>query len=110
MPDANVSQSQLNRFYDPANQHEDTGISMQTYQRIYQYICNCKTGCFTSKEAALEMKISPVTMRRYLEYMHQKGLLKVIPQYGKVGRPILQYYMDHSKNMEDNHENNDFSN
>jgi response regulator of citrate/malate metabolism len=107
LPDADLTQKKLDAFYYPGMIQNETGICEYTLYRIQQYIAEAKKGYFTAREAALEMKMSPVTMRRYLEYMHKTGLLKMIPQYGNVGRPSYQYYM---KREEKENEYDDCSN
>lgn len=98
VPDAELRQAQIDAFYYPGSMQEEQAISPHTYNRIQKYIQIRREGWFTAKEAAMEMKISVVTMRRYLEYMHQQGYLKIQPQYGKKGRPVYEYCV---RNKED---------
>lgn len=91
IPDEGLMQSKIDAYFYPGILHGETAINLHTYRRIQNYIDSCKKGWFTARESALEMKMSPVTMRRYLDVMYQHGYLKIQTQYGKVGRPTYLY-------------------
>lgn len=67
------------------------GINERTLYRIKNFIKDYKSECFTSEEIAEEMKLSRVTIRRYLEYMASFGELIRDIEYGEVGRPKTKY-------------------
>ncbi|HEY3423433.1 MAG TPA: response regulator [Negativicutes bacterium] len=48
-------------------------------------------GYFTVNEISEVAGISRVTVRRYVNYLHDNGWLKAILSYGPVGRPIHKY-------------------
>jgi methyl-accepting chemotaxis protein len=41
------------------------------------------------------MSLSTVTVRRYLDYMEECGLVDVEQEYGAVGRPLKIYRLKH---------------
>ena len=56
----------------------------------YQYLSTINT-FVSAEEAARELGMSRVTVRRYLEYLLELKLVTLKPQYGSVGRPQNLY-------------------
>jgi len=68
----------------------DKGLSAYTYSIIIDKVQNYGRS-FTAEELAVDLGISRVTVRRYLEYMYKNEILERHMEYGKPGRP-LHYY------------------
>ena len=69
----------------------EKGINERTLERVKKYLKNSKNEYYTSEEIADKMKLSRVTVRRYLEYMNKIGKVKRDVQYGDIGRPRIKY-------------------
>lgn len=69
----------------------EKGINQRTLERVKKYLKNSKNEYYTSEEIADKMKLSRVTVRRYLEYMNKIGKVKRDVQYGDIGRPRIKY-------------------
>jgi len=46
---------------------------------------------FTIEEMSKKMGISRVTLRKYLDYLVESGVLTIELVYGPVGRPVNRY-------------------
>ncbi|XMB85233.1 response regulator [Mycoplasmatota bacterium WC44] len=69
------------------------GINCETYNIMYQLVKGYK-GLFTTKDITENSNFSRITVRRYLEYMKEQGVLVLEQQYGKVGRPTRFYRLN----------------
>ncbi|WP_027624139.1 response regulator [Clostridium lundense] len=74
------------------------GINDRTLKRLKNFLKECHEECFTCEEIAEEMKLSRVTIRRYLEYMTFTGELNRDIEYGEIGRPKTIYKLIHIMN------------
>ncbi len=68
----------------------EKGMSYKTYELVLEQVKKYPK-VFTSEEMAESLGMARVTIRRYLDYMEKKGILKVELQYGKIGRPLHHY-------------------
>ncbi|MBE3594344.1 MAG: response regulator [Candidatus Carbobacillus altaicus] len=66
------------------------GLNQETLAKVYQYLSTINT-FVSAEEAARELGMSRVTVRRYLEYLLELKLVTLKPQYGSVGRPQNLY-------------------
>ncbi|AEG61637.1 cache domain-containing protein [Desulforamulus ruminis] len=66
------------------------GLNEVTLQQILTYLMN-NDGSLSVSEIAEEIKLTKVTVRRYLDYLEKCGMVKVDMQYGPVGRPLKLY-------------------
>ena len=66
------------------------GITMFTLEKIEEAVSSCFTS-FTIEEVIQKMKLSKITVRRYLEYMSESGLLIKTYEHKKAGRPVIIY-------------------
>lgn len=66
------------------------GITKQTYQKILNEI-NRLSGWFSTAELADASSISRVSLRKYLRYLEQQGLIESCMSYEGSGRPLTQY-------------------
>lgn len=75
------------------NMNEDTqkGINDGTLKRLKAFLKYYNKECFTCEEIAEDMKLSRVTIRRYLEHMTSSGELRKDIEYGEIGRPKTIY-------------------
>ncbi len=70
---------------------EDTkGIQKETLHYIAEYLMILKEGK-SAGELAKNLDLGRVTIRRYLEYLYEKGLVSMSIEYGSVGRPKYLY-------------------
>ena len=65
--------------------------SNKTYAMIFQYLKEHPLSILTAKEVGLELGISRITARRYLEQMVDEKVVDVKPNYGSIGRPQNHY-------------------
>lgn len=69
----------------------EKGINERTLERIKKHLKNNENEYYTCEKVADEMKLSRITIRRYLEYMNKIGKVKRDVQYGDIGRPRIKY-------------------
>jgi two-component system, CitB family, response regulator MalR len=76
------------------------GLDRKTLEVIEARIRDSKGNTFTTEEMAGKVGISRVSMRKYLEFLNQSGILEVRISYGSIGRPVYQYHcMDYEGRM-----------
>ena len=79
-------------FFESVNKNDknkiilEKGMSEKTYTAILEAIKAMATSV-TAEELGDRLGISRVSVRRYLEFMEDKGILEMKPIYGKKGRP-----------------------
>ncbi|MFZ5599624.1 MAG: HTH domain-containing protein [Bacillota bacterium] len=61
-----------------------------TLQQILVFLKN-RQGNLSVSEIAEDVKLTKVTVRRYLEFLEKCGKVKVEMQYGPIGRPLKLY-------------------
>ncbi len=72
-------------------QVEDTkGIQKETLHYIVEYLMLLKDGK-SAGEIAENLELGRVTIRRYLEYLYEQGMVTMSIEYGSVGRPKYLY-------------------
>lgn len=100
-PDQIVSQSQLDRLIfsndtaqpAPKTFHKENvpkGLNVSTLEQVMNYMAQQHTSQ-SAEEVADGVGIARVTARRYLDFLDERGLLKLDIQYGSIGRPINKY-------------------
>jgi len=67
------------------------GIDKNTLQRVWDEMQSFKQNFFSTEEMASQVGISRVSMRKYLDFMKDIGVLKLELFYGTVGRPVYKY-------------------
>ncbi|WP_291633939.1 response regulator [Clostridium sp.] len=67
------------------------GFNQYTYEKILVGISGMKDNSFTSEQIAINIGVSRITARRYLDYLEKEQKLVVEMEYGKVGRPKNKY-------------------
>ncbi len=79
-------------FFDSVSRNDkvkdilEKGMSEKTYNAILNAI-KAMDAPVTAEELGDKLGISRVSVRRYLEFMEDKGILEMKPIYGKKGRP-----------------------
>ena len=79
-------------FFESVNKNDkvkdmlEKGMSEKTYNAILNAI-KAMAAPTTAEELGDRLGISRVSVRRYLEFMEDKGILEMKPIYGKKGRP-----------------------
>ncbi|MER2106476.1 MAG: response regulator [Solibacillus sp.] len=69
------------------------GFNKATLDKVLQYLKRERKYA-SADDVAAGIGVARVTARRYLDYMEKNKLIKVDVQYGSVGRPINQYYLE----------------
>lgn len=69
------------------------GLNPITLKEIVLYMLNNTGRKVTVKDVSQVISISTVTVRRYLDYLEERGLVDVEQEYGSVGRPLRFYKM-----------------
>ncbi|MGB9791805.1 MAG: cache domain-containing protein [Thermacetogeniaceae bacterium] len=72
----------------PATSELPKGLNRVTLKEILLYMKNREGEEFTIQDLSDDLFLSKVTVRRYLDYLEQRGLVYVEHKYGSVGRPL----------------------
>ncbi|NBG87063.1 response regulator transcription factor [Isachenkonia alkalipeptolytica] len=81
---------------------EDTkGIQKETLHYIAEYLMLLKEGK-SAGELAEHLELGRVTIRRYLEFLYEQGLVSMSIEYGSVGRPKYLYRWKNLEQYEQN--------
>ncbi len=67
------------------------GLHKETLARVRDYIDRCKDVTITQQELADALKLSKVTVRRYMEHLVSLNEVEMHIEYGSVGRPGHSY-------------------
>lgn len=73
------------------NSNLPKGINKITLNRIIRYLEKNKGYLISSENISEELRMSKVTIRRYLDYLDGLGDIKVEIEYGTIGRPCYKY-------------------
>jgi response regulator of citrate/malate metabolism len=96
----NIEQSIIDKYTIKDNNHvleydenigEIKGFNQYTYENVMGGIASRGDDCFTYDEIAINIGVSRITARRYLDYLEKENKLIVEMEYGKVGRPKNKY-------------------
>lgn len=96
-----LEQKSLDKFIknitvtEKENQDSDfeKGINKYTYKIIWNEILKLVDEYATAEEISEKSGVARVTVRKYLEFMEKEGKVKMIIEYGKIGRPLHKYRM-----------------
>ena len=72
------------------------GLNQSTLKQIVQFIGET-SGPFSAEVIADGVRLTRVTVRRYLEFLEQCGVLKAELKYGTVGRPVKLFSIPNNK-------------
>lgn len=67
------------------------GLDKNTLRKVWTNIKEMKESIFSTGEMARNVGISRVSMKKYLDFLSEIGILKKEAVYGSVGRPIYKY-------------------
>ncbi|WP_427112177.1 response regulator [Megasphaera sueciensis] len=95
-----IEQSTLDKKIFPKNQSANfcpKGIDKQTLLSVKQIVAS-QEGMFSIKKLTTQTRISRISLKKYLNYLEEQGVIKGTLQYRAVGRPVLMYqYMFNNK-------------
>ena len=74
-----------------ARQELPKGLNQATLRQIIVYLQGVRFPV-TAEHVAEGVRLTRVTVRRYLEYLEQCGLLAAELKYGTVGRPVKVFF------------------
>ncbi len=91
-----VSQQELDNYLlhrDEAAIVEELpkGLTKDTLKQVWDAVQELKVGPFSTEEAANVVGISKVSVRKYLNFLKDLGILDVKVIYGTIGRPVYQH-------------------
>lgn len=67
------------------------GLTRNTLKTVWENIQDMKQRSFSTEEMACRVGISRVSMRKYLSFLTDIGVIGMEVIYGSVGRPVYQY-------------------
>lgn len=67
------------------------GVSVETLRIIWDTVLKMKAEAFSTDDIVLKSGISRVSVRKYLKFMTDIGVLNVKVHYGPVGRPFSEH-------------------
>jgi CitB family two-component system response regulator MalR len=73
------------------------GLSQDTLKIIWKAILQLKTGPFSIEDVVNLVGVSRVSVRKYLKFLIDIGVLDVKVSYGTIGRPVYQHELNHFK-------------
>jgi methyl-accepting chemotaxis protein len=79
--------TRLNTAGDIGEEGLPKGLNEATYGQIVQFL-QANIRPLSAEEVAEGVKLTRVTVRHYLEFLEQSGVLKSEQKYGTVGRPV----------------------
>ncbi|MGM9926600.1 MAG: response regulator [Bacillus sp. (in: firmicutes)] len=93
-----ITQKELDQilYFNQSEQKEPSidglpkGLNAVTLEKIVSYIHN-QISPISAEAVAHGVGLARVTARRYLDYLEKQHKVKIVIQYGGVGRPINQY-------------------
>jgi len=91
-----VDQSDIDRLFAPAQRNEELpkGVHPLTLEQVMRLVEEAPVGQLPHNEIAKELGVTLVTLRVYLDYLTEQGVLRKQNKYGAVGRPMYLYYKD----------------
>lgn len=67
------------------------GINRETLKLVWDHIQEAQNESFTTEEIAQRVGISRVSMRKYISFLGELGVLHTEVIYGSVGRPVYKH-------------------
>lgn len=67
------------------------GLNKRTLEKIIEFLESNKNEIWTLRELAEKIKISNVTIKKYMDYLENENKLEVKMTCGNIGRPELKY-------------------
>ena len=69
------------------------GLNARTLDRIIDFLNEKSNEVWTLREIAYEIKISNVTIKKYMDYLESIGKVDLEMKFGNVGRPEYKYFV-----------------
>lgn len=95
-----ITQEQLDHMLKSNFEKEKSalpkGLNKRTFDKVMEYLSAHHEEKFTLREIAAELKLSNVTIKKYMDYLESLDKVVVEIEYGNIGRPELKY---HYKNL-----------
>ncbi|MTH55308.1 response regulator [Bacillus mangrovi] len=73
------------------------GLTKDTLELLWKAIQELEAGHFSIDDLVSEVGISRVSVRKYLKFLIDIGVLNAKVSYGTVGRPVYQHEVNHTK-------------
>lgn len=92
-----LDQQLLHREEKPLIEELPKGLTKDTLKQIWDAIQELKNIPFSTEEVVKLVGISRVSVRKYLNFLKEIGILEVKVIYGSVGRPVYQHEFNRFK-------------
>jgi two-component system, CitB family, response regulator MalR len=73
------------------------GLTKETLNQIFEAIKELKEIPFSTEDVVKSVQISRVSIRKYLNFLKEIGVLEVKVIYGSIGRPVYQHELNKHK-------------
>ena len=73
------------------------GLNKKTLDKVIEFLNENSKKIWTLREIAYEMKISNVTIKKYMDYLEKNGKVSSEISFGNIGRPEYKYSVIKSK-------------
>lgn len=89
----NLQQEDIDILYkkEEANSELPKGLNERTLHKVIEFLSENESRIWTLREIASAMKISNVTIKKYMDYLEDINKVTVTLTSGNVGRPELKY-------------------
>ena len=78
----------------PAEENCPKGIQVRTLESLLGFLNRNKGKWYDSETIAKEIKLTPITVRRYMNYLESTGKVTAEMNYETGGRPCMRYRME----------------
>ena len=92
-----LDQQLLHREDKPQMEELPKGLTKDTLKQIWKAIQQLKGAPFLTEDVVQLVGISRVSVRKYLNFLKELGILDVKVIYGSVGRPVYQHEFNRLK-------------
>ena len=75
----------------PAPSELPKGLTRNTLKTVWENILDMKERSFSTEEIANRVGVSRVSMRKYLSFLTEIGVIDMEVIYGSIGRPVYQH-------------------
>ncbi|KGE18591.1 response regulator [Paenibacillus wynnii] len=93
----NFNQQELDKLLRYRQEPEDgspalpKGLTVGTLRSMWSIITTLSEGAFSTEELTAKSLISRISVRKYLAFLTEIGVLSMETSYGSVGRPVYMY-------------------
>ncbi|MGL5245666.1 MAG: response regulator [Sarcina sp.] len=88
-----LEQKDIDKLYKKEEEKSNLpkGLNERTLEKILEFLKDNSYKVWTLRDIAYEMKISNVTIKKYMDYLESINKVNVTATSGNVGRPELRY-------------------